>query len=127
FIHVPDVNVVLVEGNAKWPFHSDHENFALLRSTGMLRIAQHDNIASSGVGQENVSIRRYSKPPRPLEVLRKEIHAKALRHRGKKPRGGFLPVRPVPSGFRGIGWGTPRFLPVGHLPLQYGWNPKSDG
>src|SRR5882762_9774154 len=70
-IHVPDVNVVLVEGNAKWPIH---------------------------FGQEDVPVRRYSKPPRPFEVLRKNIDAKALRH-GRKESGGWLhPFWPVAGG-----------------------------
>src|SRR6267143_956228 len=104
-IRVSDVNVVLVEGNAKWPL----------------------DFVRTRVGQKNVPIRRYRKPPRPLEVLRKKIHAKALRHRRKESGGRLHPFWPVTGGFGGKGRWQFRLLPVSHLPRQYGCDPKSDG
>ena len=94
-VGVPDVNVVLAEGDAKRPLHPVGEDFALLRPAGILRIAQYDDCAGSGVGQKNISVWRHREPSRLLEVLRKDIHAKALRHRGKKPRGRLFPAGSV--------------------------------
>src|SRR5437016_13056584 len=67
FVRISDVYVILMKDDAERLSLAINEGFALLCSSGILRVAHHDDFSCAGIGQKNVSVRGDRQPTGILE------------------------------------------------------------
>src|SRR6266849_437044 len=90
FVHVSNVDIVLVKDDAEWLLLPIHENLTFLCRSSVLRVAHHDDFSRPGISEKNVSVGSNRQPAWILEIRGEYIHAKTLRHGGQKSRGRLL-------------------------------------
>ena len=80
-VRVPDVNIVVMKGDAKRIPQTIRKRFPLLRAPRVFRIPQNLNAPRSGFRNEQISVWRYRQQSRRLEILRVYIDVEPIGYR----------------------------------------------
>jgi len=98
------------------------EDDALLGTAGMVRVAENDDLAGTGFGQEDVAVWSDRQQAGPPEIFSENVDVEALRYRGQKTCRCFDLAGAVAGGL-GREWrGQIRILTAGNLGLNQARN-----